>query len=100
MKPSYSRLKLSETDIKQQVKDLLVLKHIFSFHITQGLGCFPGLPDRVMHFQGRVIYLEIKRPGGKMSKYQLAFKEQCISDGISYWCVSSIEELEELFETL
>ena len=86
-------MRLSENNIKFQVKDFLAIKHIFSFHITQGLGSYAGVPDRVLHFQGRVVYLEIKRPGGKMSEHQLAFQEQCSRDGILYFCVSSIEEL-------
>lgn len=88
--------KVSENHIKAQVKDFLAIKHIFSFPIMQGLGSYAGVPDRVLHFRGRVIYLEIKKPGGKMSENQLAFQEQCRKDGITYWCVDSSEELNEL----
>lgn len=90
------KIKITENDIKHQVKDFLAIKHIFSFPILQGIGSWPGLPDRVLHVKGRVIYLEIKKPGGKMSPGQLAFQAQCIEDGIDYWCVSDIEALDEL----
>ena len=46
-------IKQTEADLKQQVKDLLAIKHIFSFPILQALGSYPGLPDRVIHFRGR-----------------------------------------------
>lgn len=89
------KLRFSETDLKGQIKDLLAIKHIFSYPNLQGLGNYPGLPDRVLHVGGRVIYLEVKKPGQKLSLAQREFKEQCEFDRISYWVISSLEELEE-----
>ena len=91
-------MKITETHVKSQIKDYLNIRHIFNYHLLQGLGAYKGVPDRVLHYQGRVIYLEIKKPGGKMSEAQLEFQNQCMADGIDYWCVSSTEALEELLE--
>ncbi len=90
------KLKVSETDIKLQIKDLLGLKCIFSYPLTQGLGSYHGLPDRVIHYQGKVIYLEIKKSTGKLSEHQLAFQEQCNRDGIGYHVIHSLDELMEI----
>ena len=82
--------------IKSQVKDFLAVKGIFHFHLLQGMGSYRGVPDRVLHYKGKVIYLEIKRPSGKPSQYQQEFQRQCIRDDIDYYIISSIEELEEI----
>ena len=85
----------TETDIKRQVKDYLKLKGVFHYHNLQGLGCYPGLPDMCLHLKDRVVYLEIKTPKGKLSMAQQLFKWQCEVDGIQYWVVRSVEDLEE-----
>jgi hypothetical protein len=91
-------IKISETDIKNQIKDRLNLKGIFSYPLLQGVGSYKGLPDRVMHYKGNVIYLEIKRPKGKLSEFQWEFQSQCIRDNIDYWVVKSIEDMEATLE--
>ena len=87
-------MKQNETDIKGQVKDYLGYKHIFNYPNTAGLGCYPGLPDRVIHYRGEVIYLEIKKPKGKQSEHQINFENQCHEDGIKYFVIRSIEDLQ------
>ncbi len=82
-----------ETDIKSAVKDYLAIKGIFSYPILQGIGAFRGLPDRVMHFKGRVVYLEIKRPRGKLSPHQKLFGHQCIDDSIAYLVIRSLDDI-------
>ena len=87
--------KITETHIKGQIKDYLNYCGIFNYHLLQGMGAYKGVPDRVMHYKGKVIYLEIKKPKGKMSDNQIVFQSQCIEDGIDYWCVNSVEQLGE-----
>ena len=99
-KLSYSKPKLSETDIKRQVIDYLNIHHIFNYGLLQGIGSYRGLPDRVIHLNGEVIYLEIKLPTGKMSEWQLAFQEQCKVDGIGYYTIHSLEDLQTAIEVL
>ena len=91
-------LEQSEKDIKSQVKDYLAIKGLFNFPILQGIGAYRGIPDRVLHFKGKVVYLEIKKLGGKLSKYQEEFGEQCALDGIDYFVVRSIEDLQGMIE--
>ena len=89
-----SELKITESMIKSQIKDLLALKGIFSFPVTQGLGSYRGIPDRCMHYRGKVVFLEIKTPAGKLSEHQEAFWRQCLDDKVAYWVIRSIEDLE------
>ncbi len=90
-------MKINETHIKGQVKDYLAIKGIFNYPILQGMGAYKGIPDRIMHYKGDVVYLEIKTPTGKLSDHQKIFEEQCYNDRIPYWVIRSIEDLEELF---
>ena len=91
-------VKVTETMVKQQVKDYLAFKKIFNYPLTQGIASYKGIPDRIMHYQGRVIYLEIKTPTGKMSEKQYDFRRQCNEDGVDYYVIRSIDDLIEKFE--
>lgn len=87
-----------ETDLKSAVKQYLDIKGIFSYHLLQGIGSYKGLPDRVAHINGKVVYLEIKKPKGKLSPYQIAFQEQCVYDNINYEVIRSLDDLIEITE--
>jgi len=84
----------SENDIKRQIKDFLKLKHIFCFYLLQGLGAYPGLPDIVAHIGGRVVYIEVKKRSGKLTPAQELFKARCEEDGVDYWVVRYVTDLE------
>lgn len=88
-------MKINETHIKGQVRDYLAIKGIFNYHILQGMGAYKGIPDRIMHYKGKVVYLEIKKPKGKLSEHQLTFQQQCEDEDIDYLVIRSIEDLEE-----
>lgn len=84
---------LTERDVKEQVKQYLDFRGIFHYPIAAGPLSKRGLPDRVMHLDGRVIYIECKGPGGRLSDHQKAFQAQCERDGIEYWVVDSLQVL-------
>ena len=71
--------------------------NIFSYPVIQGLGCHPGLPDRVAHHDGHVTYLEFKAATGKLGLRQKEFKLQCKRDGISYHVVRKPEDIDRIF---
>lgn len=88
-----SRRKLTpETRLKRQVTSLLKSLQIFSYHLMGGLGSYPGAPDRVVRYQGRVFYFEFKAKGGRLSDHQRAFRERCQRDGIPYHVIRSPED--------
>jgi len=87
-----------ETDLKLAVKQYLDIKGIFNFHLLQGLGAYKGLPDRVAHLNGKVVYLEIKKLKGKLSPHQDTFWLQCEDDGIDYKVIRSLDDLIDYLE--
>lgn len=87
--------RITEAMVKQQVVDYLSIRGFFSFPLRAGLGSYKGLPDRIAHINGEVVYLEIKKPGGKLSEHQRDFQEQCDRDRIHYFVIHNLEELIE-----
>ena len=87
-----------ETDLKLVVKQYLDIKGIFNYHLLQGLGAYKGLPDRVAHINGKVVYLEIKKLKGKLSPHQKVFFEQCMIDDVDYAVIRSLDALIDYLE--
>ncbi len=82
-----------ETSLKCAVKDYLKARGIFNYHLMAGMGSYRGSPDRIMHYRGRVIYLEIKKKKGILSEHQMEFQRQCKADKVEYWVIRNIDEL-------
>ncbi len=55
-----------------------------------------GFPDIFLLKDGTFIGLEVKRPGGKQSDVQVAFEHNCLKNGIKYYVVTSIEDVQKL----
>lgn len=51
-----------------------------------------GDPDRILFRAGRVAFLEIKRPGGRLTNLQRAARQQWIMDGFPVGVVTSRDE--------
>lgn len=90
------KLKITENDVKQQVRDYLSIKKWFHFHILQGLGAYKGISDRIAVKEGRVLFLEIKAPGGKLSNDQKEFQANIENVGGEYYVIHSLEEIMEI----
>jgi len=92
------KFKVSENDVKLQVKQYLSLMGWFSFPLTAGMGSYKGSPDRIAVKNGRVLFLEIKKPvGWKHSDPQKQFQKDINDYGGEYYL---IRELEDLIEAL
>ena len=87
--------KLTETDIKRQIKDYLTIKGWFHFHVLQGMGAYKGIPDRIAMKDHRILFLEVKRPNGKQSEYQREFQENVEKHGFEYVVAKSVDDLIE-----
>ena len=85
--------KISENDVKRQVKDYLSIKKYYHFPILQGLGAKRGIPDIIAIKNNRVLFLECKRPGGKQSDYQKQFQADIEGHGGEYYTVKSLDDL-------
>lgn len=51
-----------------------------------------GVPDRIFLFKGRVLFLEIKRPGGVPTALQLHTMSEMLNNGATVHWVDSVEK--------
>ncbi len=86
-----------ETRLKRQSVEYLKWKRVFNFPILQGLGAYPGLPDRIAVENGKLIALEFKRPTGRQSENQKKFQVALEAAGGEYIVIRSLEELQKRF---
>ena len=87
-----------ETRLKRACTSLMKRFGIFSYPATQGLGSYPGIPDRIAHHGGKVVYLEFKAGKNRLSEKQVAFKERCRVDDIEYHVVRDVSDIEIIFD--
>jgi hypothetical protein len=85
------KLFVRERDVLRQVRDYLTLKNFFVYRNHQSLGSHKGLSDLTAIKGGRVIWVEIKKPGGKLSDYQRVFRDNITYCGGTYYVVDSLD---------
>ena len=94
---SKAPLPVKESDIRRQVRDYLRLKGWLVLYFLQGLGCYPGLSDMAAIKEGKVLWIEIKKPGKNVqSEKQAEFQMQLEAHGGVYIIARGIEDLEVL----
>lgn len=54
-----------------------------------------GVSDRIVCLQGQTWFVELKRPGGRLSALQRIFAAEMERLGQRYACLSSREEIDE-----
>ena len=82
---------IKERDVLRQVRDYLTLRNWFVYRNHQSLGSHKGLSDLTAIKGGRVIWVEIKKPGGKLSDYQRVFRDNILGCGGTHYVVDSLE---------
>lgn len=87
--------RVTEKDVKKQVRDYLRIRGWFVFHILQGMGSYRGVSDLVAVKNGRTLFIECKVPGGKLSTYQKKFKESIETAGGIYIEARGYEDVEK-----
>lgn len=91
------KIKITESDVRKVCRDYLRIKGWFVFHLLQGLGCYPGLTDLIAIKDGRVLFIELKRPGkSKQSNCQKEFQIDIERAGGEYILVDSLERIMEV----
>ncbi len=88
-------VKITEADIRRQVRDYLRIKGWFCFHILQGLGAYRGISDLIAVKDGRVLFVELKTARGRQSEYQKEFQADLEAAGGEYLLCRGIEDLQE-----
>ncbi len=84
-----------ENLVKKEIKDYLDATGWFHFPITQGLGSYKGICDRIAIKQGVVLFIECKAPGGYLTKHQKEFRARIIENGGYYVLAWGYEDIEE-----
>lgn len=92
--PSRKRRVTPETALKQACVQYLRLQGWLTYPlIQQGIGAVRGLPDRIAIKAGRTVYLEFKRPGGRLSSDQEIRRAEIEAAGATYLVVRQVEDL-------
>lgn len=97
---------LTESDILRACLDWLLYQQVMCWRQNQAAVPLPnggfrrfngrkGLPDiiAILPPHGTFVAIEVKKPGGKMSKEQIAFHEELVKNGGVSICVTSLDEL-------
>ena len=95
MKRKYRlKIKISEKDVRRVIRDYLRVKGWFVFYLLQGLGCYPGATDMISIKNGRVLFIEIKRPGrSKQSDRQKQFQKDIEEHAGVYILTDNLDDL-------
>lgn len=92
------KVKLSEADIQRQIKEYLQWNGWFVVKIHQSLGSYKGIADLYAIKNGRHVWIEVKKPGGRLSVHQQQFKLDVENHGGTYIVARDIADLEILRE--
>lgn len=87
------RKRTPENLVKEQIKDYLDIMSCFHFSILQGLGAYKGICDRIAIKDGKVLFIEVKGPKGKLSNHQEEFKKNIEDAGGNYIAARSYEDI-------
>lgn len=82
----------SETIILRQIRSFLQWHGWFVIRIQQGLGCHKGISDLIAVKNGRTVFIEVKKPNGKLSDYQERFKATIEDRRGEYVVMRSVED--------
>ena len=83
-----------ETALKKAIKQYLMLNNWFTFHILQGLGSYKGACDLIAIKKGRVLFIEVKTPGGVQSDFQKTFEKNLKGNGGHYLVARDLYDIE------
>ncbi len=60
--------------------------------ILVGMGVHPGFADLMVLCEGRVLFLELKAPKGRLSDDQVVFRDAVLAQGFGWALVRSLDE--------
>lgn len=92
--------KITEADIQRQIRDYLRWTGWFVYKNHQSLGSYRGVADLTAIKDGRVVWIEVKKPGGRQSREQEKFQREIEAHGGVYIVARSVEDVEEAIERI
>lgn len=87
-------MKVTEAEIQRQIRDYLRWTGWFVYKNHQSLGSHRGLADLTAIKDGKVVWIEVKAPGGRQSEHQRRFQEELEAHGGTYILARSVEDVE------
>lgn len=83
-----------ESDVRKEVREYLEKSGWFVFHIhQQGFRAYKGISDYIAIKNGTVIFVEVKKPGGKQNAGQIEFEANIKQKKGHYFCVDNLVSL-------
>jgi predicted RNA-binding protein YlxR (DUF448 family) len=89
-----TELPILEKHIERAIKEWLQVYKWFVYKNHQSLGTKKGISDLTATKDGRTLWLEVKKEGGKQSQDQKDFERDIKAVGSEYYVVRSIEDVE------
>lgn len=86
----------SERDLQRAIREVLTLHGWLVIRLLHALGTHKGLSDLVAIRRGRVVWLEVKRPGGRLSVEQQNFRDAIAQAGGEYLVAYGLDDLAPL----
>lgn len=101
------QIKISESQVLGSIMDYLWANRIFAFRMnntpiynprqgsfrSKGKYELYGVADILGVYKGRMLAIEVKRPGGKPTDYQITFINQVNQNGGIAFIATSVEEV-------
>jgi hypothetical protein len=94
--------KPKESEIRKEIQRYLDAKGIYNWRQWQGQFSVRGCPDiiGILPAGGRILGIEVKRPGNQPTIAQLAFMEAIRKSGGVAFVATSIEDVESQLEVV
>jgi hypothetical protein len=90
---------VTEKEVTRQIRQVLKICRIWHWKEWQGPMSFPkGISDILGIYKGRMLAIEVKRPGGRVSQEQRAFLERVNEEGGVGFVAYSVDDVVERLE--
>jgi len=87
---------LKESEIQAQIRDFLRYQGFFVYKNHQTLGSYPGVADLTAIRNGKVYWIEVKRPKtGRLSEAQRMFAQAIKNHGGNFFVATGVEDVVE-----
>ena len=87
--------KQTENQIQSAIREYLQYNGWFVIRNQQSLGSLKGLADLTAIRNGKVLWIEVKTPKGRLSEWQTKFKAEIEAHGGIYLEARSVEDVEQ-----
>ena len=74
------------------------LKDILRIQRKHCMGLINGVPDFVFISKDKTLFIELKTEKGRLSEYQLYFRDWCVDEQIEYYVARSVEEVTDILK--